>query len=157
MEATARKYDVLREKNIHIDNEKALVNTRVRRISKSKNKMRALRKRAFVIFSIGMVFLASIIILNGYANIAQMKVEISNLETEMGNLNKTKQSLTGRIEELKSTSKVTEEAKYKLGMVYPEESQVVYFTLNSEDGVEEPKDGLLDKVITAIKSFNSSF
>ena len=84
-------------------------------------------------------------------------MEISQMDKEIVNLNKSKQNLTGKVEELKSSSNIVAEAKYKLGMVYPDESQVVYFTLDESTGETIEDEGVINRVITALKTLSISF
>lgn len=67
-----------------------------------------------------------IFILFRYVNITQVRQEITNLEYEKAELEKNKINLMGDLESLKSSPKIAEQAKNKLGMDYPESDQVVY-------------------------------
>lgn len=155
MEATARKLDTYMEEEYRVEQAEKTVRRKVKR--QNSERLVYLKRRFFITLSVLMVFLASLIILNGYASISELKMEISQMDKEIVNLNKSKQNLTGKVEELKSSSNIVAEAKYKLGMVYPDESQVVYFTLDESTGETIEDEGVINRVITALKTLSISF
>ena len=59
-----------------------------------------------------------------------MNVEINKTNAIINELKKTETSLIAKVEELKSNSDIVYEAQTKLGMVFPEKEQIVYFSLN---------------------------
>lgn len=69
-------------------------------------------------------------ILFRYVNITQVRQEITALEYQKEELEKNKINLIGDLESLKSSPKIAEQAKEKLGMDYPTKDQVVYVNLN---------------------------
>lgn len=77
-------------------------------------------------------------ILFGYANITKVGLEINELEHKKVQLESVKLGLIADLEGIKSTRKIADEAMYKLGMVYPKESQVIYITVNEfKESTEE--------------------
>lgn len=82
----------------------------------------------------------SLSILFRYANLTSIRRDITKLELEKRELEKTKMNLIGDLESLKSSVRIAEEATTKLGMDYPVEGQIVYVSINenSNQQVEEP-------------------
>lgn len=74
----------------------------------------------------------SLIILHRYAQITKLKLEITELQAQKIRLEEEKDDLLAELEAIKSSTKIEEDAFTKLGMIYPEEGQVVYVE------VEEP-------------------
>lgn len=72
----------------------------------------------------------SLFILFGYARITAVRIDITELEYQKNELEKTRLNLVADLEGLKSSSKISEDAVLKLGMDYPTEGQIVYVTVN---------------------------
>lgn len=94
-----------------------------------KRKSNALNRRMYLSCTI-ILLIASLFMLQGYATITSMRLEITKLENEVTELEKLKQDLSGTLEGLKTTTVVSEQAKNSLGMVYPDEGQIEYITVN---------------------------
>ncbi len=107
-----------------------------------KVKKKAINKRMY--FAIAIIsFITCLFILSGYAKITEARLEITRLEKEVVELKKTKANLEGDLETYKSTTKISEEAINSLGMIYPEEGQLVYVSVEDRD-TEVAKGGLAD-------------
>ena len=52
-------------------------------------------------------------------------------------------------EEIKSNRDIVDEAKTKLGMVFPESNQIIYFTLKDTERVEEEK-GVVTSIFSTL-------
>ena len=105
-------------------------------------KKKAINKRMY--FSIAIIsFITCLFILSGYAKITEARLEITKLEKEVVELNKIKANLEGDLESYKSTTRISEEAVNSLGMIYPEEGQIVYVAVEDTDTVVA-KAGLTD-------------
>lgn len=115
----------------HKTNKKA--HSRKRQRQKSKLRLFTL---GFCIFT--MAF--GLFILFGYANISRVNFEINELQTIKNQLESEKSSLIADLEGIKATRKIADEAMYKLGMVYPKESQLVYISVNE---LNEPADEIM--------------
>lgn len=98
----------------------------IKRVKSASNKKIKFLYAGFCIIS---VFL-SIFILSNYAQITSLNVEINKTNAIINELKKTETSLIAKVEELKSNSDIVYEAQTKLGMVFPEKEQIVYFSLN---------------------------
>lgn len=106
------------------------------------NKKKAINKRMYLSIAI-ISFITCLFILSGYAKITEARLEITRLEKEVVELNKIKANLEGDLESYKSTTKISEEAINSLGMIYPEEGQVVYIAVEEGD-TQVAKAGLTD-------------
>lgn len=105
---------------------------------KKKKKVRTINKSMYI--SIAIIFLiTNLYVLFGYAKITAVRLDITKMEKEKVELEKMKLDLIGELEGLKSTTKISEEAMYNLGMIYPEEGQIVYVSVNDtmDDIVEK--------------------
>lgn len=110
-------------------------------------KKNAINKRMY--FAIAIIsFITCLFILSGYAKITEARLEITRLEKEVVELKKTKANLEGDLESYKSTTKISEEAINSLGMIYPEEGQLVYVSV--EDGDTEVAKGGLTGIIKGV-------
>ncbi len=94
------------------------------------------------------VFGYASVMLKGYAGISALQVEVSGLEKTKKQLLSQKADLIAELEGLKASLKIQEEAKYKLGMVYPTVDQIVYLTVEDVKNNEETTDSvsLLDEI-----------
>lgn len=105
------------------------IETAKKPIKKVKSASNRKIKFLYAGFCIISVFL-SIFILSNYAQITSLNVEINKTNAIINELKKTETSLIAKVEELKSNSDIVYEAQTKLGMVFPEKEQIVYFSLN---------------------------
>lgn len=100
-----------------------------RKVVKKKNNLNALVKTLFILTAI--IFLAtSLFILSRYAQLTNSRFELTGLERQKFELEKQKLNLLGDLEDVKSSLKISEDAINKLGMIYPEEGQIVYVSVN---------------------------
>ena len=128
------KYNALEE--IHIEN------TEFNNANISSNKKQESSKafmKGLCIFTAVMLLSLSLTILNRYANISRMRMELNKLETTKSLLQREKIDLNGQLEGIKSQYRIGEEAGYSLGMSYPNEGQVVYINVNSIETLEKGK------------------
>ena len=108
-----------------------------KQIRKQKNRRKSMQKLS--VMSILMVALAiSMVVLFKYASITSVRQEITKIEREKLDLEKTKMNLIADLEGIKTSSKISEDAMFKLGMIYPEEGQIIYISV--EDGIENEKE-----------------
>lgn len=118
-----------------------------------KRKKRARKKPSInilfkfaLLFCVGIIMFTSLFILLRYARITELRMNVTKLEREKIELEKTKSNLIGELEDIKSSLKIAEDAAYKLGMSYPEEGQVVYVSI-------EDKDVAVDDNFSILKQF----
>lgn len=100
-------------------------------IRKKREKKLRKEKTAFKLKCILLVTVfasISLLVLKGYSNISEMRMNITSLENRKSELSQIKNSLVSEIEEAKGSIEIREKAMYKLSMDYPEEGQIVYLS-----------------------------
>lgn len=115
-----------------------------KKVLKTRKKTKIINKRMYITIAI-ISFLTSLFILYGYAKITEARLEITNLEKQVVELQKQKIDLVGNLESLKSTTTISEVAMNNLGMIYPEEDQIVYVSV-SETEMEVASGGLSELI-----------
>ncbi len=70
---------------------------------------------------------------------------------------KLKKDLAGNLEGLKNTTVISEQARNNLGMIYPEDGQVEYVSINEQVKADSYKLTLNDKVKSVLGIFSSLF
>lgn len=117
---------------------------------KPKNAQTDLFPVKAIVISILVVFLSILLFfVSRYAGISALQSEVSTIEKMKRQLLSEKADLTAELEGLKASLKIQEEAKYKLGMVYPTEDQIVYLTV--EDGMTVRTDTRAENIFEEIK------
>jgi len=127
-----------------------------KRVIKKKRKVRAINKRMYISIAI-ILFFTSLFILGRYAKITEARLEITQMEKTVIELNKEKLDLEGKLEGLKSTTKISEEAVNNLGMIYPEEGQIVYVSINNDTEVDYASNSITGKLKEVFSNFSSLF
>ncbi|MDR7870088.1 MAG: hypothetical protein RIN55_04460 [Tissierellaceae bacterium] len=124
--------------------------------SKKNNKYKVLIKLACIFIAI-MILSTSLFILFRYARITNIRMEVTELERHKIELEKSKLNLLADIERVKSSSNISEDAMYKLGMSYPKEGQVIYLSLGEpvEEVIESV--GLSEKLNNVLTMFSGLF
>lgn len=125
-----------------------------KRVVKKKKKSNSLSKLMSISIAT-IILLTSLFILFRYAKISATRLEITQLERQKNELEKDKMDLIANLEELKSSRKIVEDARYKLGMDYPAEGQIVYISVeeNTNDNLENiSKSVQLRKVLSLFSS-----
>ncbi len=88
------------------------------------------------------------------AGLSSLDKQINNLDFEISELEKTKMSLMGEIQGIKSSSEIEKEAMYKLGMVYPKEEQIVYIDIGDKEEEKDVNNNVfLSPIYSVLKSF----
>lgn len=75
----------------------------------------------------------SLFILIRYANITKMRMELTQIERQIVELEKTKLDLVAELEGIKSSQDIIDQAIHKLGMNYPKEDQIAYVSVKPMD------------------------
>ena len=127
-----------------------------KRLIKKKRKVRAINKRMYISIAI-ILFATSLFVLGRYAKITEARLEITKMEKAVIELNKEKLDLEGKLEGLKSTTKISEEAINSLGMIYPEEGQIVYVSINNDTEVDFASNSITGKLKEVFSNFSSLF
>lgn len=124
----ARELKYYPEQQIEIKEKRRKRIKRSKAIQKKNNSLIKL----FCLFVPIMLSGICIFILFRYVNITSVRQQITELEYEKAELEKTKINLIGDLESLKSSPKIAEEAKIKLGMDYPSKDQIVYVSVDND-------------------------
>ncbi|MDO5713734.1 MAG: septum formation initiator family protein [Tissierellia bacterium] len=90
-----------------------------------------------------------------FIQISNLNKEIAYQEQKIEDLKKTKLTFSGTIDGIKGSSTIKSEAKYKLGMVYPQDDQIVYIEVDDEEEDKRVNDNVfLSPVISVLKLFH---
>jgi cell division protein FtsL len=116
----------------------------------------ALNKQMYLILTMVLLF-SSLFILQGYAKITSVRLDITKLEKEKTELFKIRQELESNLEGLKNTAVIAEQAKNYLGMIYPDEGQIAYVAVNDTTYVDTNVFSFADKVRNVLSIFSSLF
>ncbi|WFA09626.1 cell division protein FtsL [Tissierella sp. Yu-01] len=127
-----------------------------KKVIKKKKRVRAINKNMYITIAI-ILFITSLLILYRYAKITEANLEITKLEKEVVELQKIRQDLEGKLEGIKSTTTISEVAKSNLGMIYPENGQVVYVSVNNDSDVEFASRSFSEKLSKLLSNFSSLF
>lgn len=122
-----------------------------------KKKIRKSIKRKI---NIPLVLTASIvIILIGTVSVLRSQItkldnEIIAQSSEIKDLEETKMSLEGELQGIVSSNNLKEVAQYRLGMVYPEDNQIVYIDVKDDKQKSDVKNNVfLSPIVSVLKSF----
>lgn len=89
------------------------------------------------------------------SNIGNIDRKIMAQEAQIDELIKTKKTLIAKIDGIKNSDYVIEDAKFKLGMVYPEEEQLVYIEVKDRTEENDVNQNVyLSPVLSVLKFFN---
>ncbi|EFM25081.1 hypothetical protein HMPREF9225_1215 [Peptoniphilus duerdenii ATCC BAA-1640] len=110
--------------------------------------------------NIPLVLTASIvIILIGTVSVLRSQItkldnEIISQSSEIKDLEETKMSLEGELQGIVSSNNLKEVAQYRLGMVYPEDNQIVYIDVKDDKQKSDVKNNVfLSPIVSVLKSF----
>lgn len=123
---------------------------------KKARKVKVINKKMYISIAI-ILFITSLYILYGYSKITSARIEITKLEKEKVELEKIKQDLIGKLENIKSTTKISEEAIYNLGMIYPEEAQIVYVSVSDTTKEKLEEFSISERLKNILSNFSSLF
>ena len=123
---------------------------------KNVRKVKTINKKMYISIAI-ILLITSLYILYGYSKITSARIEITKLEREKLELEKVKQDLIGKLENIKSTTKISDEAIYNLGMIYPEENQIVYVSVNETTNDKPEEFSISEKLKSILGNFSSLF
>ncbi|WP_425446981.1 septum formation initiator family protein [Dethiothermospora halolimnae] len=103
---------------------------RMKKKNKYNRKNRVgIKLKVFIYAIVMLIFCLSILL--RYAQITGIRYEISEIDTNISKLERKKQNLIVKLDEIKESDWIEKEAKEKLEMVYPTENQVVYLDINN--------------------------
>ena len=145
MAEAARKLDYSKTYPANLDVQKNNAVKHNKKNAKRRKVFFSLLYTAFILISIA----SAIFMLSNYEKITSLNFEIRRIDAIIVEAEKTELNLQAKVEEIKSNRDIVDEAKTKLGMVFPDNNQVVYFTLRDTEVVEEEK-GVISSIFSTI-------
>lgn len=139
----ARNYDYLYPEEYNSDiNVRPRVLKKERRYIKvkSRTKVRERTNKKSLVFLGALNIVLSICLLYTYVTSTVLTGKISNIKSEIEDLEATRDYYSMEIDKYSSAERIEEIAKYKLGMVYPNEDQ--FFYISKEKKVDNNKTSL---------------
>lgn len=139
----ARNYDYLYPEEYNSDiNVRPRVLKKERRYIKvkSRTKVRERANKKSLVFLGALNIVLSICLLYTYVTSTVLTGKISNIKSEIEDLEATRDYYSMEIDKYSSAERIEEIAKYKLGMVYPNEDQ--FFYISKEKKVDNNKTSL---------------
>ncbi|MDO5715145.1 MAG: septum formation initiator family protein [Tissierellia bacterium] len=128
-------------------------NHKLNKIKRKKVKNKILKNRPLMLT----IFIVVIIVFSVtfiYSQLAGMDREILAQKETIEELEKTKMALAGDIKGIKSSAQIQDEAMYKLGMIYPNDSQIVYIDTNTEQTEKDVNYNVfLSPIVSVLRSF----
>ncbi len=86
------------------------------------------------VFGMALLILAvSLGVLFRYAQMTQIKMEVSKLDKQINELNKHKTDISLELDRIKESGWIENEAQNRLGMIYPHNEQIVYVSVDMND------------------------
>lgn len=131
--------------------------SKVKKESKEKRNKKAkprIALKAIFVLSGLIIMTISLFILFRYANITKMRMDVTQLERQIVELEKNRLELTAELDGIKSSPEIIAAAKNKLGMSFPKEGQVAYISVieNGDNSTQraENKDSKVAKLISSL-------
>ncbi|MDO5036867.1 MAG: septum formation initiator family protein [Tissierellia bacterium] len=119
---------------------------------KRRKKTQSLRTLSFSMAILLMLFAYFTFSLR--ASVSSLDNQLASQKKEIEDLDKTKKSLASQLEGIKNSEEIINVAKFQLGMVYPEEDQLVYLDVPRQETEEELLEhSYLNPVISVLKFF----
>ena len=92
-----------------------------------------------------------------YLQLEKLKNQLERQNIKISELKKTKDSMSGKLDGIKNSDEIASLARYKLGMVYPEDKQVVFINVEPQEAETDVKDNVfLSPVISILKIFGTN-
>lgn len=102
--------------------------------------------------SIVIILIGTVSILR--SQITKLDNEIIAQHSQIKDLEETKMSLEGELQGIISSNNLKEVAQYRLGMVYPEDNQIVYIDVKDDKQKSDVKNNVfLSPIVSVFKSF----
>lgn len=95
---------------------------------------------AYVVLAVGIMMVASVMMLGMESRITKQRQEISGLESELDAIKDDNAAYKVRLENMYSLDTVYDIATNELGMVYAKRGQIVYYDSANEDYVKQYQD-----------------
>lgn len=102
--------------------------------------------------SIVIILIGTVSILR--SQITKLDNEIIAQHSQIKDLEETKMSLEGELQGIISSNNLKEVAQYRLGMVYPEDNQIVYIDVKDDKQKSDVKNNVfLSPIVSVLKLF----
>lgn len=89
------------------------------------------------------------------SSIGNLDQQISSQEEQISELSKTKRTLAAKMDSIINSDYIVEDAKFKLGMIYPEEEQLVYIeVIDKTEENDVNQNVYLNPILSVLKFFN---
>ncbi|WBW49273.1 septum formation initiator family protein [Peptoniphilus equinus] len=120
------------------------------KVKKNRNQ----KKPLYLTLAIVIIMILGVAI--SYGQLSGLDKELMALESEITELKKNKVTLEADIMGIKNSKDIQEAAMYKLGMVYPNENQIVYIDISEQKATEKVKYNVfLSPILSVLKSFDA--
>jgi len=136
----------------YVEDRNVIATKEVKKIKRRKNN--SLLKVKFFGLALLTLFIC-LGVLFGYAQITQVKMEVSKLDKEIVELKKHKVDISLELERIKDSGWIEKEAEDRLGMIYPEDEQVIYLSVLDHDINISPREVGMEEKLGFIKLFSN--
>ncbi len=120
--------------------------------SKKKAKKKPSKKnRGKSIILAGTFLVGSLLVLSRYVEITDTRIAITELEKQEEELEKKKINLEAKLEGIKSSEQIAEDAMIKLGMHYPRKEQILNVSVeNQNEKTDKKKESKIKSILGGI-------
>ncbi|WP_071027224.1 cell division protein FtsL [Peptoniphilus raoultii] len=126
-------------------------------LKKRYNKRRGILKNKALILCLTIFVIAISAVTFMYSQNAALDRQILSTKSKIDELTKTKMTLIGDLKGIKSQIEVADIASYKLGMIYPDGSQIVYIDTEDKDIKQDVNYNVfLSPIVSVLRSFNNN-
>lgn len=94
-------------------------------------------------------------VLFGYAQMTQIKMEVSKLDKEIAELKKHKVDISLELERIKESGWIEKEAEDRLGMIYPSDDQIVYISVMDNDFDSSVEEAIREEELGFVRLFSN--
>lgn len=133
--------------------DRSVVTTKEVKQSKNRKTNSLLKVKVF-----GLALLTLVIclgVLFGYAQMTQIKMEVSKLDKEIVELRKHKVDISLELERIKESGWIEKEAEDRLGMMYPADEQIVYISVIDKDLDSNLEEVTIEEELGFVKLFSN--
>ncbi len=109
------------------------------------------------VFCMALVFLAMILLLVRYSDIAEQKVNVYQMKAEIKKMELTRDELRASLDKGLDLEAIEKTAVEKLGMQYPAQTQIVYIDKTSLYTLKEPKNPAYGNADNAVQRLAGAF
>lgn len=123
--------------------------TQTKKVGTEAYKNRMLKRKFFTNVSmlVGFIIMLTFVYISGRAGVSKVQAEVNTLKSQIAAANKEISSKEAKLEQVRSSKLVEEQAQTLLGMIYPDENDKIY--INSQETEQKlatkknPKESIL--------------